>query len=220
MIGPVGLYLRRYLDESNVFLELRTGNQESKFVKAIAAHFKELLVCIGLYSGGTISFYVILLYMPTFATTQLHLPLSEALVAQSICLGWFALLVPLSGALSDRIGRKPILLAAFLPYLSLAYPLFAWVHANPSFTNLLIMQGALCSFLGAFFGPFATVLAEQFPVHIALLQHYFQRRGHGIRRLRAVLCHMVDRSHRFAHRAGVLRDVWTCNKCRVGLVYC
>jgi MFS transporter, MHS family, proline/betaine transporter len=166
MIGPVGLYIRRYLDETNVFLELRTGNQESKFVKAIAAHFKELLVCIGLYSGGTISFYVILLYMPTFATTQLHLPLGEALAAQSICLGWFALLVPLSGALSDRIGRKPILLAAFLPYLGLAYPLFAWVHANPSFTNLLIMQGVLCSFLGAFFGPFATVLAEQFPVHI------------------------------------------------------
>jgi MFS transporter, MHS family, proline/betaine transporter len=80
--------------------------------------------------------------------------------------GCFALLVPLSGALSDRIGRKPILLAAFLPYLGLAYPLFAWVYANPSFTNLLIMQGVLCSLLGAFFGPFATVLAEQFPVAI------------------------------------------------------
>ena len=63
------------------------------------------------------------LYMPTFATTQLHLPLSQALVAQSIGLGCLASLVPLFGALSDRIGRKPILLAALLPYLGLAYPL-------------------------------------------------------------------------------------------------
>jgi MHS family proline/betaine transporter-like MFS transporter len=118
------------------------------------------------YSGGTISFYIILLYMPMFATTQLHLPLSEAFVAQSVGLAGLASLVPLSGALSDRIGRKPILIAALLPYLGLAYPLFAWVHANPTFTNLLIMQVVLCSFLGVFFGPAATVLAEQFPAQI------------------------------------------------------
>ena len=166
MIGPVGLYIRRYLDETDAFLELRPVNQENLFVRTIVTQFKELLVCIGLFSGGSISFYVILLYMPTFATTQLHLPLTEALVAQSIGLGCLATLVPLFGALSDRVGRKPILIAAFLPYLGLAYPLFAWVHAHPSLTNLLIMQGVLCSLLGAFFGPFAAVLAEQFPARI------------------------------------------------------
>ena len=166
LIGPVGLYIRRYLDETEAFLELRPGNKGGQFATAIATHFKQLLVCIGLFSGASISFYVILLYMPTFATTQLHLPLDEALVAQSIGLGCLTFLVPLFAALSDRIGRKPILLAALLPYLGLAYPLFAWVHANPSFTNLLIMQSVLCSLLGAFFGPFSTVLAEQFPVHI------------------------------------------------------
>jgi MHS family proline/betaine transporter-like MFS transporter len=165
-IGPVGIFIRRHLDETDAFLELRPDKQEVQFVGAVATHFKELLVCIGLYSGGTISFYVILLYMPTFATTQLHLPLSEALVAQSVGLACLASLVPLSGALSDRIGRKPILIAAFLPYLGLAYPLFAWVHANPTFANLLIMQVVLCSFLGAFYGPLATVLAEQFPAQI------------------------------------------------------
>jgi MHS family proline/betaine transporter-like MFS transporter len=139
-IGPVGIFIRRHLNETDAFLELCPDKQENQFVSTVATHFKELLVCIGLYSGGTISFYVILLYMPTFATTQLHLPLSEALVAQSVGLACLASLVPLSGALSDRIGRKPILIAAFLPYLGLAYPLFAWVHANPTFANLLIMQ--------------------------------------------------------------------------------
>jgi MFS family permease len=166
LIGPVGLYIRRYLDETDAFLELRPDNKENLFVSTVATHFQKLLVCISLFSGASISFYVILLYMPTFATTQLHLPLSQALVAQSIGLGCLASLVPLFGALSDRIGRKPILLAALLPYLGLAYPLFAWVHVSPSFTNLLIMQGVLCSLLGAFFGPLATVLAEQFPAHV------------------------------------------------------
>jgi MHS family proline/betaine transporter-like MFS transporter len=165
-IGPVGIFIRRYLNETDAFLELPLNKQENQFAKMVATHFKELLVCIGLYSGGTISFYVILLYMPTFATTQLHLSFSKALVAQSVGLACMVSLVPLFGALSDRVGRKPILIGAFLPYLGLAYPLFAWVHAHPTFANLLIMQVVLCSFLGAFYGPMATVLAEQFPAQI------------------------------------------------------
>ena len=111
--------------------------KKNEFISTVATHFKELTICIGLFSGATISFYVILVYMPTFATTQLHLPLSDALIAQSIGLACQAPLVPLFGALSDRIGRKPILIAALLPYLGLAYPLFVWVQTSPTFVNLL-----------------------------------------------------------------------------------
>jgi MFS transporter, MHS family, proline/betaine transporter len=166
LIGPVGIFIRRHVNETEAFLELRPDKQENQFVSTITTHFKELFVCIGLYSGGTISFHVILLYMPTFATTQLHLSFGDALIAQSIGLACLAALVPLFGALSDRIGREPILIAALLPYLGLVYPLFAWVHASPSFANLLIMQIVLCSLFGAFYGPFSTVLAEQFPARI------------------------------------------------------
>jgi MFS family permease len=94
--------------------------------------------------------------------TQLHLPLSEAFTAQSIGLVCFTLLIPLFGALSNRIGRKPIFIGSVVLYLGVAYPLFLWVHASPSFGNLLIMQVVLGSLLGAFSGPFATALAEQF----------------------------------------------------------
>jgi MFS family permease len=58
-------------------------------------------------------------------------------------------LVPLFGALSDRIGRKPIIIGTTVLYLGLAYPLFSWVHENFSFGNLVIMQTVLCSVLGA-----------------------------------------------------------------------
>jgi MHS family proline/betaine transporter-like MFS transporter len=104
--------------------------------------------------------------MPTFAITQLHLPLSEAFAAQSIGLACFTLLVPLFGALSDRIGRKPIFIGSLVLYLSVAYPVFFWVHASPSFGKLLIMQIVLGSLPGAFSGPFATALADQFPTRM------------------------------------------------------
>jgi MFS transporter, MHS family, proline/betaine transporter len=167
IIGPVGLYIRRRLGETEAFLEARAAAKEKDGLgRTVAIHLKEIVVGIGLFSGQAISLYVILLYMPTFATTQLHLPLSEAFIAQSIGLVCFTSLIPLFGALSDRIGRKPIFIGSLVLYLSVAYPLFFWVHASPSLGNLLIMQIVLGSLLGAFSGPFATALAEQFPTRM------------------------------------------------------
>jgi MFS family permease len=124
------------------------------------------MVCLGLSAAQTIQAYVILLYMPTFATTQFGLPLGEAFTAQSIGLACLIVAVPLFGALSDHLGRKPIMIGAYVFYFSFAYPMFAWVYQGPSITRLMIMQAVLCSLHGAFIGPFSTALAEQFPVRI------------------------------------------------------
>jgi MFS family permease len=75
-------------------------------------------------------------------------------------------LTPISGIVSDRIGRKPVVIGAMILYLVLTYPLFVWMNANPSLTSLMITQIALCSVVGIFFGPISTVVAEQFPTHI------------------------------------------------------
>jgi MFS family permease len=88
--------------------------------------------------------------------------LDKAFVAQSIGLACMIVLTPLSGALSDRIGRKPIIIAALTLYLVLVYPLFSWVHDNPSFGSLVTVQIVLCCLLGVFFGPMSTAVAEQF----------------------------------------------------------
>jgi MFS family permease len=117
---------------------------------------------MGIVTSATISFYVILLYMPTFARVQLHLPLDQAFVAQSISLACMIVLTPLSGALSDLIGRKPIMIAALSFYLVLVYPLFSWLHDNPSFGSLATVQTVFCCLLGVFVGPFSTAVAEQF----------------------------------------------------------
>ena len=87
VIGPVGLFIRRHLQETEAFLEARgVATVRQSFGTTIATHLKQVLVCMGIITSGTISFYVILLYMPTFARTQLHLPLDQAFAAQSISL--------------------------------------------------------------------------------------------------------------------------------------
>ena len=167
IIGPVGLYIRRHLGETPEFLATRGAPEEKRsFATTLSRHFKQMGICFGLCVGGTIQFYVLLVYMPTFANTQLHLPLSAALIAQSVGLLFLIVLVLLCGALADSVGGKPIMTGAFVLYLCLAYPLFSWVHQSPSLVHLMIMQIILCSLLGAFYGSLATVQVEQFPSRI------------------------------------------------------
>lgn len=80
-------------------------------------HRRGILVAMGLTICATVSFYVVLVYMPTFANKQLHLPLDAAFIAQVIGVSCLTLMVPLFGSASDRIGRKPILVGAIGLYL-------------------------------------------------------------------------------------------------------
>src|SRR5689334_7189115 len=167
IIGPVGLYIRRNLDETSAFLRSNrspAGRERSGSV--LMSHVKEMLACLGMVVSGTISFYVILIYIPTFARTQLHLPLDQAFLAQSIGLACEVALIPICGALSDVIGRKPVMIAALVLNLVVTYPLFSWVSAAPSFGALLTMQIILCGLFGVFNGPISTALAEQFPTRV------------------------------------------------------
>jgi MFS family permease len=167
IIGPVGLYIRRNLDETSAFLQSNrssAGQQDSRTV--LMSHIKEMLACLGMVVSGTISFYVILIYIPTFARTQLHLPLDQAFLAQSIGLACEVVLIPICGVLSDFIGRKPVMITALVLNLLVTYPLFSWVSASPSFGALLTMQIILCGLFGVFNGPISTALAEQFPTRV------------------------------------------------------
>ena len=167
IIGPVGLYIRRNLDETSAFLQSNrssAGQQDSRSV--LMSHVKEMLACLGMVVAGTISFYVILIYIPTFARTQLHLPLDQAFLAQSIGLACEVVLIPICGLLSDFVGRKPVMITALVLDLLVTYPLFSWVSASPSFGALLTMQIILCGLFGVFNGPISTALAEQFPTRV------------------------------------------------------
>jgi len=163
LIGPLGIWIRRNLSETDEFLNARASAGEKSSTGAmLAGHLRGVFVTFGLVISGTITYYVVLVYMPTFAKTQLNMPLTDAFIAQVIGLVCLTLTIPVFGWLSDFVGRKPIIVAALCGYLLFLHPLFSWVHAHPTLVNLSIMQAILCAMIGMLFGPISTALAEQF----------------------------------------------------------
>ena len=166
LIGPVGLYIRRYLDETEAFIEASQSEVERVgLISLLRQHTRSVLASFGLVVAGTIMYYVVLIYMPTYAKTQLKIPLADAFGAQVAGLLCLTIAIPFFGVLSDRIGRKPVLFAAMLCYFVLPYPLFAWLQAEPTVLRLTMMQIVLCMTVAIASGPISTALAEQFPVH-------------------------------------------------------
>lgn len=168
LIGPVGLWIRKHMEEPEAFVEARrhAKGQSPGLWQVLREHRRSLLVSMGLACGATVSFYVVLVNMPTFAHKSLGLPLDQVLLVQMLAVGLMTLVIPLSGALSDRLGRRPVLMAFTLTFFVMVYPLYVWVAAAPSLERLLVMQLMLCTAIGGFFGPAPTALAEQFPVQV------------------------------------------------------
>ncbi len=167
LIGPVGLYMRRHLEETEAFTTAKEQSHESVSLLTLwRDHTRSVLACFGLVVAGTIMYYVVLIYMPTYAKTQLKIPLGDAFMAQVAGLLCLTAAIPFFGTLSDRIGRKPVLLFALACYFVLPYPLLSWLQAEPTLARLTIMQIILCTAVAISFGPVSTALAEQFPVRM------------------------------------------------------
>lgn len=167
LIGPVGLWIRRHLDETEAFIEASRSTEPAPGLMSLwRAYRRSIAVSFGLVVSGTIMYYVVLIYMPTYAKTQLGIPLGQAFMAQVAGLLCLTVGTPFFGILSDRIGRRPVLMLASVLYFVLPYPLFSWLQADPGLFRLTIMQVMLCSAVAVGFGAISTALAEQFPVRM------------------------------------------------------
>jgi MFS family permease len=167
LIGPVGLYVRRHLEETPAFkASPQDGGVAVAFLDLIRRRGDRLLACFAATIGATISFYVILVYMPTYGKTEMGLSLAQSFIAQAPGLVLLIVLTPLIGALSDAIGRRPLLLASYGMLLLCVYPLFVWLQAERTLLALTVAQTAFCVILSGLFGALSTALAEQFPTHV------------------------------------------------------
>src|SRR5262249_37076268 len=111
LIGPIGLYMRRKVEETPAYRaalrpSLQSDAQMSKEGSMLAAR------AFGFTIVWTVSYYVVLTYMPTFLQRQVGLPRAQALWATSAGLLALMVAIPVAGHVSDRIGRKPLLLGA------------------------------------------------------------------------------------------------------------
>jgi MHS family proline/betaine transporter-like MFS transporter len=167
LIGPVGLWIRRHLDETEAFIEASRSTEPAPGLISLWREYRRsIAVSFGLVVSGTIMYYVVLIYMPTYAKTQLGIPLGQAFMAQVAGLLCLTVGTPFFGILSDRIGRRPVMMLASVLYFVLPYPLFSWLQADPGLFRLAIMQVMLCSAVAVGFGAISTALAEQFPVRM------------------------------------------------------
>jgi MFS family permease len=168
LIVPIGLQLRRKLDESPVFVEKSRERQlsDSPIRDAATRHWLPVAAGLGLTVFATVGTYMFLLYMPTHATHTLHLPLSDSLISSSISSICYLVLCPLTGALSDRIGRKKMMVAALVLTIVVAYPIFAFLTAHPSLLVLIISQGLLTALFSIYQGCYPAFMSELLPSSI------------------------------------------------------
>ncbi|HEY8212681.1 MAG TPA: MFS transporter, partial [Methylocystis sp.] len=167
LIGPVGVYIRRNLDETHAFqTSPQHGRAMDAFLDLVRRRGDRLIACFAATVGATISFYVVLVYMPTYGKTEMGLSLAQSFIAQAPGLLLLITLTPLIGAFSDRFGRRPLLVASYGLLLLCVYPLFVWMQAERSLLALAVAQTAFCVILSGLFGALSTALAEQFPTHI------------------------------------------------------
>ena len=161
LIGPVGYYIRKNLDESPEFASAR---QTKTPLRDIFMHQKErLLVAIGCIVMGTISVYLVL-YMPTYAVKQLGLTPTAAYSATMLAGVILMLVAPVIGHLTDIYGRTPFMLTSSTLFALLTYPLFSYLAVSPSFYHLLLVQGILGLLMTMHFASMPALLSEIFPI--------------------------------------------------------
>jgi MFS family permease len=114
----------------------------------------------------TVSFYMITAYTPTFGSAVLHLASGDGLIV-TLWVGASNLMwLPIMGALSDKIGRRPLLVACTLLMLATAYPVMAWLVDAPSFSKLLMVELWLSFLYGSYNGAMIVFLTEIMPIDV------------------------------------------------------
>jgi MFS transporter, MHS family, proline/betaine transporter len=160
LIGPVGLYIRRHVDETPEFERAETSS--SPIREVLATQKERLLICIGSLVLTTTANYM-LLYMPTYASRQLGLAPSSGFIA-TLAAGFIVMvLTPMVGHWSDKVGRTRIMLGAGSVFFLTIYPAFMYMNAHPSLLTLLAAVIWVALLKAIYFAPIPALMSDLFP---------------------------------------------------------
>ncbi|TNC11291.1 MHS family MFS transporter [Methylobacterium terricola] len=157
----VGILIRRSVDETPVFDATAAATPP-----ATESGPRLGLRAFGFTIFWTVSYYMLLSYMPTFTQKYGGLSASQALWSNTIGLVAMVLTVPVFGHLSDRIGRKPLLIASAVAAILLSYPLFRIVAGGPGFATVVAIQVVFGIIVALYSGPGPAAISEIFPSHL------------------------------------------------------
>ena len=165
-IVPFLYMIRRSLQETEAFAARKVHPTTAQIYETLAANWALVLGGVAMVVMTTVSFYLITVYTPTFGRRELHLSETDALlVTMAIAASNFVWL-PVSGALSDRIGRRPILIACTVLALITAYPALAWLVREPSFGRMLAVELWLSLIYAWYNGAMVVALTELVPASV------------------------------------------------------
>nr|WP_019366608.1 MFS transporter [Pseudomonas luteola] len=166
LIVPVLFIIRRSLEESPEFQARHHRPTLGEVIRSIGSNFGLIIAGMAMVSMTTASFYLITAYTPTFGKTELHLSDIDSLLV-TMCVGVSNFIwLPVMGSLSDRIGRRPLLIAATVLAIFTAYPALIWLTNEPSFTRLLLVELWLSFLYGSYNGAMVVALAEVMPADV------------------------------------------------------
>ena len=166
LIIPFVAMIRRTLQETEEFAARSHHPRPAEIYASLLVHWRIILTGVTMVLMTTVSFYTITAYTPTFGRSVLHLSQSDALLV-TLCVGLSNLLwLPLMGSLSDRTGRRPLLLLFAGLAILTAYPAMLWMVAAPSFEKLLAVELWLSFLYGGYNGAMVVHLTEIVPAAV------------------------------------------------------
>lgn len=166
LIVPFIFFIRRSLQETQAFAQRRHHPTTREILATVAANWKIVILGMMLTTMTTVTFYMITVYTPTFGKNVLKLSETDSLVV-TLCVAITNFIwLPVGGALSDKIGRKPVLLSISVLSLLTTYPALHWLIADATFGKMLIVELWLSFFFGVYNGAMVVSLSEVVPAHV------------------------------------------------------
>ncbi len=169
MLSVVALYLRRQLQETSAFINEQVPLKKKGSITELLQHPKAILTVVGLTLGGTLAFYTYTTYMQKFLVNTVHLTKSQSTLLSFFSLLVFGLIQPLFGLLSDRIGRKPLLLSFGIMGTILTVPLLTTLSNTTSQWQAFALMLIALLIVSGYTSINAVVKAELFPAEIRAL---------------------------------------------------
>lgn len=166
-IGLVGFYIRRFLDESPAFTDAKEQGHlsDTPFRETLRCHWRPLLTAIGMYMAVTVPFYTLMVFMNSFLSKVEGYPLDQAILSNTGAMFVTLLCIPVGAHISDKIGRKPVMVTAAIGFVLLTLPAF-WLIDTHRIEYALLGQVILAVLVGFYISPVAALLVEIFPTSV------------------------------------------------------
>jgi MHS family alpha-ketoglutarate permease-like MFS transporter len=168
LLAVTVFWLRRGIDETGSYKAV-ADHERGKTIWLFVRHPRETLTVIGLTAGGTLAFYTFTIYAQKFLANTAGFSKEQATLVSAAALGVMMLIQPLIGALSDRIGRRPVLIAFGVFGTLLTWPILATLARAGSVTEAFLLLTAALAITSGYTAVNAVVKAELFPTEIRAL---------------------------------------------------